>query len=49
MRAFRPGNPTNDLIDEAITEHGDLRILPYHQAALGGMDGFFISRITKAE
>lgn len=33
--------------DEALTEHGDLRILPYHQAALGGMDGFFISRITK--
>jgi 16S rRNA (cytosine967-C5)-methyltransferase len=33
---------------EAITEQGDLRILPYHQAALGGMDGFFISRITKA-
>ena len=34
--------------DEAITEEGDLRILPFHQAALGGMDGFFISRITKA-
>ncbi len=33
--------------EEAITDHGDLRILPYHQAALGGMDGFFISRITK--
>ena len=35
--------------DEAITEAGDLRILPYHQAALGGMDGFFISRITKTK
>lgn len=33
--------------DDAITDHGDLRILPYHNAALGGMDGFFISRITK--
>lgn len=33
--------------DEALTEQGDLRILPYHQAALGGMDGFFVSRITK--
>ena len=33
--------------DEAITPEGDLRILPFHQAALGGMDGFFISRITK--
>jgi len=35
--------------DEAITEEGDLRILPFHQAATGGMDGFFISRITKAQ
>ncbi len=34
--------------DEAITEDGDLRILPYHRAALGGMDGFFISRIRKS-
>jgi 16S rRNA (cytosine967-C5)-methyltransferase len=34
-------------LDEPVTEHGDLRILPYHQAALGGMDGFFVSRITK--
>ncbi|MEM7650645.1 MAG: transcription antitermination factor NusB [Pseudomonadota bacterium] len=33
--------------DEAITDEGDLRILPYHQAALGGMDGFYISRLTK--
>ena len=33
--------------DEAITNEGDLRILPFHQAALGGMDGFFVSRITK--
>lgn len=34
-------------LEEPITEQGDLRILPQHQAALGGMDGFFISRITK--
>ncbi len=34
-------------IEEAITENGDARILPFHQAARGGMDGFFISRITK--
>ena len=33
--------------DEALTEEGDLRILPYHQAALGGMDGFYIARITR--
>lgn len=36
-------------LDEAITDHGDVRLLPYHLAALGGMDGFFISRITKQE
>lgn len=34
-------------LSEPVTEHGDLRILPFHQAASGGMDGFFISRITK--
>ncbi len=34
--------------DEAITPDGDLRILPFHRAATGGMDGFFISRITKS-
>lgn len=33
--------------DEALTPEGDLRILPFHQAALGGMDGFYIARITK--
>lgn len=33
--------------DEPLTEDGDLRILPFHQAALGGMDGFYIARITR--
>ncbi|MCB9983862.1 MAG: MFS transporter [Rhodospirillales bacterium] len=33
--------------DEALTPDGDLRILPFHQAALGGMDGFYIARVTK--
>ncbi len=33
--------------EELINEQGDLRILPYHLASQGGMDGFFISRITK--
>jgi len=33
--------------DEAITPEGDIRILPFHQAALGGMDGFYIARLTK--
>jgi len=32
---------------EALTPEGDLRILPFHQAALGGMDGFYVSRLTK--
>lgn len=30
-----------------VTEAGDLRLLPFHNAASGGMDGFFISRIVK--
>lgn len=30
-----------------ITPDGDLRILPYHMAAHGGMDGFFISRLRR--
>jgi len=34
-------------LDECVSESGDVRILPFHQAAAGGMDGFFISRITK--
>ena len=33
--------------DEALSDEGDLRILPFHQAALGGMDGFFVARLTK--
>lgn len=35
-------------LDELITEHGDIRILPFMQAASGGMDGFYIARIKKA-
>ena len=41
MKAELGGN------DESLTPEGDLRIFPFHQAALGGMDGFFISRLTK--
>jgi 16S rRNA (cytosine967-C5)-methyltransferase len=33
--------------DEAITDDGDLRVMPFHQAALGGMDGFYVARLTK--
>lgn len=32
---------------ELIDENGDLRILPYHLAAQGGMDGFYIARLTR--
>ncbi|MCE7886656.1 MAG: methyltransferase domain-containing protein [Alphaproteobacteria bacterium PRO2] len=35
-------------IADAVTENGDVRTLPFHLAASGGIDGFFISRITKA-
>lgn len=34
--------------DAAITADGDARLLPFHQAAQGGMDGFFIARLRKA-
>ncbi len=34
-------------IEGLITEAGDVRALPFHLAAHGGMDGFFISRLRK--
>lgn len=34
-------------MDDLVNEHGDVRILPYHMATQGGMDGFFIARLTK--
>ncbi len=34
-------------ITEAITDDGDVRLLPFHQVARGGMDGFFVARIKK--
>ncbi|MCC6597880.1 MAG: RsmB/NOP family class I SAM-dependent RNA methyltransferase [Alphaproteobacteria bacterium] len=36
-------------IDEFITPEGDIRIFPHHMAELGGMDGFFIARLTKSK
>ena len=33
--------------EELINEHGDLRILPTHLSGQGGMDGFFVSRLTR--
>lgn len=32
---------------EMLTDSGDVRILPCHEAARGGMDGFFVSRLQK--
>ncbi len=32
---------------DAITSTGDVRIFPYQMAELGGMDGFYISRLRK--
>ena len=34
-------------LTEFIDERGDLRILPHHLQGLGGIDGFFISRLIK--
>ncbi|MEM6780594.1 MAG: RsmB/NOP family class I SAM-dependent RNA methyltransferase [Pseudomonadota bacterium] len=33
---------------DAIDKHGFARILPFHMAARGGMDGFFIARLRKS-
>lgn len=35
-------------MDEILTDNGDIRILPSHRATSGGMDGFYIARLTKA-
>ena len=34
-------------INGIINEQGDMRILPFHLAAQGGMDGFFASRLQR--
>lgn len=36
-----------DGLSEILTEQGDVRILPFHLATNGGMDGFYIARLTK--
>ncbi len=33
--------------EELIDDNGDLRILPSHLAGQGGLDGFFVSRLTR--
>lgn len=34
-------------MDALVSEQGDIRVLPFHMATHGGMDGFFISRLQK--
>ena len=35
-------------VEALITKDGDVRVLPYHLAPQGGMDGFYIARMVKA-
>lgn len=35
-------------MEAIVTPEGDVRVLPFHLAAYGGMDGFYIARIQKA-
>ncbi len=35
-------------IDTLITPEGDIRVLPFHLAPHGGMDGFYVARLKKA-
>ena len=35
-------------VEEAVTDDGDLRVLPYHLAPQGGIDGFYVARLTKS-
>lgn len=46
-RAFTPAE--TGLEDTMITSDGDVRIFPFHLGELGGMDGFFVARLIKAE
>jgi 16S rRNA (cytosine967-C5)-methyltransferase len=36
-------------LDEAVTPSGDLMTLPCHLATRGGLDGFYIARLTRRE
>lgn len=38
---------TKTLPDTAKTADGEIRLLPYYWREIGGMDGFFIARLTK--
>ncbi len=57
VAAFLKANPNYERIPiraeeigdytDLINDEGDLRIMPYHLASQGGMDGFFVSRLTR--
>lgn len=49
MRRIAIQSEEVDGLDEILTEQGDVRILPFHLATHGGMDGFYIARLTKVE
>lgn len=34
-------------VEALVTKDGDLRVLPYHLAPQGGMDGFYVARLVK--
>jgi 16S rRNA (cytosine967-C5)-methyltransferase len=34
-------------VEELVTKDGDLRVLPYHLAPQGGIDGFYVARLIK--
>lgn len=34
-------------VSEIVTPRGDIRILPHHLGVVGGMDGFYVSRLRK--
>ncbi|HPF78377.1 MAG TPA: 16S rRNA (cytosine(967)-C(5))-methyltransferase RsmB [Alphaproteobacteria bacterium] len=34
-------------LEDLVTADGDLRVLPYHLAPQGGMDGFYVARLIK--
>lgn len=36
-------------METSITPRGDVRVLPHYLATLGGMDGFFVSVLTRSE
>ena len=40
-------NNTDAVPEEFINEHGDLRLFPFYLQDLGGLDGFFISKLQK--